>query len=393
MQPVSTYSSLLAQTNVMTSTSQLSQKLSYELSSGKKAVDLADNPDRQTILDLTLTKNSREAYVKSCTLASTTVSQYDSSLNYLEDIIKKSLKTVQGLRTTYQGISSNPATAVDKSQASNTQTAYIDMGLTINQIMVETQIGLNEPKASGNGYLFAGLRTPTSAPVYTLPPVSDLTNLPYFLGDVPAAPPGSTIAGYAPPFPGPAVDPTTTAASLPLPTYDADFLKVPPPFPLPSQLAQAWGTQKVTIEDTETLNINITSTHPAFQNLINGLRAAKTAADQCANYSTTVRDQYMDLSYAYLNRALNGGLDPTTNTWVVGIRSLVNQNLTNQETLQTKTDYHNTDLSVLNTRLDTLIGVDTTDVTVRLATANNQLQASYKATASLLSMSLMNYLK
>ena len=68
MQPVSTYSSLLAQTNVMTSTSQLSQKLSYELSSGKKAVDLADNPDRQVILDLTLTKNSREAYVKSCAL-------------------------------------------------------------------------------------------------------------------------------------------------------------------------------------------------------------------------------------------------------------------------------------------------------------------------------------
>jgi len=50
-------------------------------------------------------------------------------------------------------------------------------------------------------------------------------------------------------------------------------------------------------------------------------------------------------------------------------------------------------LGVIDTRLNSLIGIDTTQVTVELATANNQLQASYKATASLLGLSLLNFLR
>jgi len=406
MQPVSTYASLMAQTNAMTASSQLSQKLSYELTSGKRAVDLADNPDRQQVLDLSQTKDGREAYVKSITIAQVTSNQYADSLSHVETIITTALKSVQGLLGTTTGQPSFSVANPTDPNVVSTMNQFRDLGNTINQLMTDTAITLNDKSAAGNGYLYAGLRTPASTPTYTLPPVRDLTTLPYFLGDVPEVPLNATLPAWPPapavavaPPTGPgavAVDPTVTAAgglNPGLPTYDADYQKAAPAAPLPSQLVQAWGVQKVTIDDREAIPLNITTNAPAFQNLINGLRAAKTAADQAGNYSTTTRDQYISQAYSCLSRALSGGLDPTTNTWDPGIRELESWNSENQVQLNSKLTVHNTDLSVINSRLDTLVGVDTTTVTVQLATANNQLQASYKATASLLGMSLMNYLK
>ncbi len=407
MQPLSTYSALLTQNNAMINTSQLTTRLSQELSTGKRAVDLADNPDRQTILDLTITKNDKEAYVKSCTLGQITTSQYTVSLQHIETIATTALKSVQDLMSATKGLPStnNPADDGIRSQ-------YMNLSATLATAMKDLTISLNEQSSAGGGYLYSGLRNPSGVPTYSTPPVRDLNTLPYFISPSGAAinAPGTsmdpTTAVPPPPNPDPATkcDPTVTAtgATAGLPTYDSDFnLATQALSPLttaggqamPSPLAMAWGVQKLTIDANETVNLNIGATAPAFQNMINGLRAAKTAADQAAYYPTNERDQFMSQAFSFLTRSINGGLDQTTNTWDGGIRDLEQQNSLTELSMQTKSAVHTSDLNIINTRLDSLVGVDTTTVTVQLATANNQLQASYKATASLLGMSLMNYLK
>ncbi len=396
MLPLSTYSALLTQNNAMINTSALTTKLSQELSTGKKAIDLADNPDRQTVLDLTQTKNDKEGYVKSCTIGQITTSQYDVSLQHIESVATTALKSVQDLMSSSNGLPSPSGSTVPAEQDMLSQ--FNALSQTITQALSDTTISLNEQSSSGGGYLYSGLRNPSGVPTYAIPPVRDLNSLPYFDSPSGIAPnPPDPVAAYpAPPTPAGSVDPTVTApggANPGLPTYDGDYGKPAPAAPLPDQQTMAWGVQKLTIDTNETVNLTISATNPAFQNLVNGLRAAKTAADQAGTYTTAERDQYMSEAFSCLTRAINGGLDPTTNTWDGGIRDLENQNALTATSMQTKSDTHTADLNIIDTRLDSLVGVDTTTVTVELATADNQLQAAYKATASLLGMSLMNYLK
>ncbi|MEI8393966.1 MAG: hypothetical protein WCF85_04465 [Rhodospirillaceae bacterium] len=438
MNPVSTYSFLMSQQMIMTDTAQLSEKLSTQLSTGKRAVDLADNPDRERILDLTMSKNNRDSYVKSSTLGELVTSQYTISLTHLETLTNNALKAVQGLRTTFTGIPTPSNSTIQ--QQIDALAKFTQLGASIDQTMVDTKITLNEKSSSGDGYLYSGLRSPTTSPIptWTLPPVSDLTALPYFLpanptlaGDLlPHPTDKTTIPGYNDPA-SPAsaltrynpatlaISPSSPVAPPAVPTVDVDFYAGPiataagvsprvvtglpvydsdygthQKFTDPASAAfdatgasvarlrnTAYGSQKLTIDDNETIGINITSNDAAFQDMINGLRAAKTACDQAGNYSTTDRDNFMDLAYSYLSKGLNG------------IRLLEQKNTIADTAMKNKVKIHTESLDVINTRLDQLVGVDTTSVTVQLATANNQLQASYKATATLLGMSLMNYLK
>ncbi len=377
MQAISTYGTLLSQLNAINTTSALSQKYSNQLSSGNKATDLADNADRTQVLDLTVTKAKRESYAKSCTLAGTTTAEYTASLSNLETVITNALKAVQGVQGTYSGISSQ-SSATDETSV-NTLAAFTDLGQTIDQTMKEVTVALNDQSASGGAYLYSGLRDPTAnpSPAYTTPSVTDLTALPYFLGanSPPPNPAGTSIAGYTPP--ANAVDPPATTD---LPTYDADFAASRPAASA-ALVSMATGSRRVTIDDAETVSVGITSTNGTFQDLINGLRAAKTATDQAGTYTTGDRDAFVNLAYSSLSQALDG------------IRGLENQNSVADAALQTKAAEHTDDLNLIGTRLDSLVGVDTTTVTVQLAAANNQLTASYKATASMLGLSLLNYLK
>ena len=433
MQPLSTYSSLLTQNNIMINTSLLTTKLGNELSTGKKAVDLADNPDRLAILDLTQTKNDKEAYVKSCTLGQITTAQYTNSLSHIESIATTALKQIQSLIGATQGQVSSSTTGIPGDQ--DRLNLFTNLSQTITQSLNDLTISLNERTSTGNGYLYAGLRSPSGELNYTLPPVRDLNSLPYF-----AAPSGAVLtpehpsptpsAAYAA-APVPSADPTgvdamstppqfsnPVATPVPLPSYDSDYGKTDPAAPLPTLAQMAWGVQKLTIDTTETVNASINSTDPVFQNLVNGLRAAKTAADQSdydtvgktvggvavpppTGFTVADRDHYMSVAYSCLTAALNGArvsstdqsTGAATTVWSGGIRGLEQQNSLSDLSIQTKSNLHTKDLDAINTRLDSLVGVDATTVTVQLATANNQLQAAYKVTASLLSMSLINYLK
>jgi hypothetical protein len=383
MQPLSTYAFLMSQVDIMNNTKALSQKYSTELSNGVQAVNLADNPNRSQILDLTGTENKKTAYLTSCTLGEVTTSSYSDSLSSLETVISNALSAVSSVKTSYTGIPTTSGSTDSNSESAIS--AYSDLSETIDQTMTEVTDDLNEQSATGNGYLYSGLRQPTGAstPSYTTPTVTDLTKLPYFLGSSSPAPDpaGTTISGYTPPTD--AVDAITTGASgsnADLPTYDSDFASSRPAAST-ALLNLAYGTSKVTIDDNEAVSVGISSTSTTFQNLVNGLRAAKTAADQAGNYSTTDRDTFMGLAYSCLTSAL------------AGIRSLETTNDMTGATLEAKASQHNDALTLINTRLDSIKGINTTTVTAQLAAANNQLTASYTATSSLLSLSLLTYLK
>ena len=377
MTAISTYGSLLSQLTAINNTTTLSQKYSLQLSSGTVATDLSQNADRTQVLDLGVDQAKRQGYVKSCTLAATTTSEYSTSLSNVETLITNALKAVSSTKGSYSGVSSSSSDTDET--AVNALSAFTDLGQTINQTMKEVQVDLNEQSGSGGAYLYSGLRDPTSNPnpTYTVPTVTDLASLPYFLGTNSGAPnpAGTTISGYTPP--SNAVD---DYATTDLPTYDADFASTRPGASS-DLVSMATGSRQVTVDDNETVSYGITSTNTTFQDLINGLRAAKTACDQAGNYTTDDRDTFMNLSYACLNKALTG------------IRALENQNSVADAAIQNKQTQHNTDLNLMTTRLDSLTAVDSTSVTVELAAANNQLTASYKATSSMLGLSLMNYLK
>ena len=383
MTTVSSYGMVLTQINAMTTTSLLSQKLSTQLSNQTVSTNLAGNPERSRILNLTVTQNQLTAYTNSCTTAETTTSAYADSLSNLLTQAQTALSSVSSVKTSYTGIST--ASGSTSTNSTDAISAYSDLGTTIDQIMTEVQTDLNDPSAVGSGYLYSGLRDPTTAssPSYTTPTVTDLTSLPYFLGSTSPAPDpaGSTISGYTPPTD--AVDATTTGvggSNPDLPTYDADFA-ASRPAASSALLKLATGTKSVTIDDNETVSTSIPSTSTAFQDMINGLRAAKTAADQAQNYSTTDRDTFMGLAYSNLTNAISS------------IRSLEDQNDMTQATVTAKATQHNDALSLISTRFDALTGIDTTTVTAQLSAVDNQLTASYKATSELLSLSLVSYLK
>jgi hypothetical protein len=114
---------------------------------------------------------------------------------------------------------------------------------------------------------------------------------------------------------------------------------------------------------------------------VNGLRAAKTAADQAGNYSTADRDSFLSQSYSALSKA------------VLGLEGLQQTNGINQLAFQSSSQTHSNTLTLVTTQLDTDVAVNTTTVTAQLASVNNQLQSSYKVTSELLNMSLLSYLK
>jgi flagellin-like hook-associated protein FlgL len=409
MQPVSTYGAILTQINTMNSSSQLVQKLSLELSSNNQGVNLADNSNRAQVIDLTSTKDQLNSYISSCTLGNVTTSLYTNSLTNILSIAKTALSAVQSLQGEYTG----QASPVPASQTTQEQTdaynAFQTLGQTINQSMTETTIGLNEQSPSGS-YLYAGLRNPTNnppktaggTPSYNLPPVVDLTKLPYFAstnGTLPGATAPSpanptALASYVPAAgsldqsyattqaanPG-LVDPPATSASGTLPVYDTDYNTGSPVGNYSTAAKLAWGNQNVTIDQNQTQTLNITSNNAAFQNLVNGLRAAKTACDQAGNYSTADRDSFMSQAYSSLSKAVSG------------IEGLQQTNGLSQLAFQSASQTHNSNLSLVTTQLDDDVAVNTTTVTAQLASVNSQLQSSYKVTSDLLSMSLINYLK
>lgn len=390
MQPISSYSLVNRQTQTITNTRSLALMFTEQMSTGRKSVDIADNEQRIQILDLRASQRNINSYSQSIALGLTTTAVYKTSLTGIEKIATDAFDRIRNVKSFMTGrASSNLADPVEL----DLYNKYQDLGQFIGQAMTELGNALNEK--NGDLYLYGGARYPNASatqpvPNYAGPPVRPLTSLPYLHSPNVANNPASPApAGYPAPNDAAAAIDTLAAATVVspvLPEYDTDFGAVSPPVganppgPYPAQGTLAWNSQQLTIDTNRTVNIGITSTNSAFQDLIYGLRAAYTASQQAANYPTADRDAYIDNAMGAFSRAVDG------------LRTLSNQNELTDLAMQAKDKQHKNNNGVLTKRLEGLEGIDTAEVAMKLNQANTQLEASYKATATLLNMSLMNYL-
>ncbi|MBV9862948.1 MAG: hypothetical protein JO267_12480 [Alphaproteobacteria bacterium] len=194
---------------------------------------------------------------------------------------------------------------------------------------------------SGTRYLFAGTR-------YTTAPVDAIGSLP-----------GLT-------------SPTAfTAVTAPaLPDYDTDYASSP------GGDAAAWGSPTVTIAAGETISYGISSNNPAIQQLVYSLQNAQAATTA----SEPDRTQYLNLAQNAAQQALSG------------LQSLQAGNAANISQVNTVQTAQKQSVSTLTNMLDGIQGVDTTQLSAQISSLQTQMEASYKVTSSLLSLSLVNYL-
>ena len=138
---------------------------------------------------------------------------------------------------------------------------------------------------------------------------------------------------------------------------------------------QAYQADSTAIDDGLTANYGITSTNPAFQNMIMGLRWAYAATQDPANYST-----YMQRATDLLSQAQNG------------VRGLEAANSANAALLTKTLATHQTFNDQSTTSEQAIQGADTNEVATRITLLQSQIEASYSVTARIGQLSLVNYL-
>jgi hypothetical protein len=78
---------------------------------------------------------------------------------------------------------------------------------------------------------------------------------------------------------------------------------------------------------------------------------------------------------------------------IQGLRDLREQNGQKETTLANAQAVQKQALGTLQTQLDKIETVDSAEIATTLSNVQNQLEATYKATASILNLSLLNFLK
>ncbi|HZT89950.1 MAG TPA: flagellin [Stellaceae bacterium] len=193
----------------------------------------------------------------------------------------------------------------------------------------------------GNRYIFAGTR-------YNTPPVLDINSLP-----APGAP--TAFAAVTSPL---------------LPAYDTDAAANP------GGEASAWAQSTATIAASETISYGVSSNDTPIQQLVYALQNAAAAT----NSSGATQAQYVSLAQDAVQQAIAGLQNLQAKNGAV--MSQVN----NTQTAQKQS------VATLTGMLNGITGVDTTKVSVQIASLQTQMQASYRVTSTLLNLSLANYL-
>jgi flagellar hook-associated protein 3 FlgL len=225
------------------------------------------------------------------------------------------------------------------SSSTSGSTGAATFAALVNGLSVDVSATLNTQV--GNRYIFSGTR-------YGTPPVLDIGSLPPLGAPAPFAP---------------------VAAPL-LPGYDTDAAANP------LGEASAWAQPTVTIAAGETISYGITSNDPAIQQLVFALQNA--AAATTATGAT--QSQYVSLAQGAVQQALTG------------LQTLQAQNGENISQVDTAQTAQKQSVASLTGILDGIRGVDTTQLSAQIASLQTQMEASYKVTSSLLSLSLANVL-
>jgi flagellar hook-associated protein 3 FlgL len=307
--------------------------LTQELNSNTKSISLQGyGSSAPTILNLTDSVSETQGFINTSTQVNTNLTAYDTTLNQLTSDANQ-------LNTALTQVSPTNPTAIPTLQAliNGLQT---DVGATLN-----TQIG--------NSFLYSGTRFNTQ-------PVVDLTQL-----APPAVPtPFTPVVPNTVALPSPPNAPGTF--NSPLPTYDTQSPAVDPN-------NQAYATQTLNVSPTSTVTFGITSNNPSIQALVYALSEAQAGT----NATGATQTQF----FANATSALQ--------TAITGIQALQAQNDNSEVVIKSQQSVQNQTIDNLQNQLGNLQDVDAATVATQLTNVENQLNDSFKATASIINLSIL----
>lgn len=177
---------------------------------------------------------------------------------------------------------------------------------------------------------------------------------------------------------------TVSVATLPPQTYTIDDLPQAEPPKLPyydteyltkGSNAAAWDKARVTADDNLNISYGVVSTDPAFQSLFDAFRMIRAAAANPGKY-----EDYVSQARELMSKAKDD------------MRSVHAKVASDLATLDQKKTAHKDAMNEVTTRIAGIEGIDETEVSARLRTAMNGLEASYTVIGQTQKLSLLNYI-
>lgn len=169
----------------------------------------------------------------------------------------------------------------------------------------------------------------------------------------------------------PETDPITSLPYVGAPTlpfYDTQYLT-------DGRNPYAWDKARVTADDGLNITYGVVSTDPAFQSLIQAFRMIRVAAANPGQY-----EEYASQAREMMSRAKDE------------VRSVHAKVASDLATLDNKKSAHKEAMNEVTGRIAGIEGIDETEVSARLSTAMNRLEASYTVVAKAQQLSLINFI-
>lgn len=330
--------------NQLTSSRVSLNRLNYSIATGQKFQELKFyGQDSSRIVDLDKDIESRQSYLRSIELAETISTSYDTLLERMVEVASDALNAAQPLSS-------------DDIDFETTTTVLA------NNFMLEVEANLNVKL--GDRFIFSGTNFGT-APVRDLRTLSLYT--PNDLASNGAIANGIETGNQLPEH---VIDQGGTNT---IESYMSQFAGTGTIDP------KAWEIMDVTINDDQPIPYTIVATDEAFQNLVEGLLRLKSAAQAgltdeersefLANAATTLEDARTQMRQI---QATNGSV---------------------LERFERTREIHQGFITISQTALDNLTVADEAEVAVRIASLQNQLEASYTTIARQNQLSLVNFLR
>jgi flagellar hook-associated protein 3 FlgL len=344
----------LTNTTLFANDQNIMEQLTEQLSTNTQSTSLSGyGAEAPKILSLNSLISTSQTFIDNSAYVSTYLSAYDTSLGQLSADGNQLLQSIQGFSPTDK--------ATSDTLSSTAKALAVDIGSVLNSTV-------------GSRYLFSGTR-------YSTAPVTDLTTV------VPAVPAG----GAAPAGPT-IVSPNTTGSppyNSPLPNYDTQGQGSPPGT---DPYNQAYATQTVNLSSTEQLTYGVTSNDPSVQLLVYALGQVQAAAGMTqAQLATATGQQQQKEFLANASAALEGKSGVNNGVGALdGLKALQQQNAQNEATVSSVESQQKQSVNDLTNQLDNMTQINSALVATELTNVQNQLEASYKATASILNLSIVN---
>jgi len=382
MSAISSLSSFLQNLSLVQTSQNNIANLTYQVDTGLKSQDLSGyGTEANQLLNLQSAQTTEQNYVSNNTQTQTITSAYDTTLSQLST------------DATTLNASLDAFSATDTISATNLNTL-------VNSLSVDIAATLNTQV--GDRYIYGGTR-------YTTAPVGDLTsyiqnNPPNYTAPSVAAltvTDGKTVPGTLP-------SPQTTPPTVLVPGYDSQAATLnastTPTAAVIASATQTVTTQTTAVANNQTTSYGISSNDPTIQHLVYALQNAYAASTQSTTTAAGQAQQqaYLNQAKSEIEMVLNGVTAVAASAGppavaavaaVAGLPGLQDTNGMAETVVANANTVHNQTLATLQSQITTITQVDPATVAAELSAAQTQLEGSYKVVSSVLSDTLLNYLK